>query len=329
MTIDVEEDNWGTYDRNRYTVKNIGGIPRLQEIFDGNGVKPTYLLNYPIANDQGSVDIFRDILKDGRCEIGTHIHSWNTPPFDSELDKNNSMLCKLPVQLQYEKLKNVHELIRGNFGVSPVSFRSGRWGFDLDVAENIYKLGYRYDTSVTPFTDWTRIGGPDFRMRGLGPGLLLGGPSDGNGYRSGVDLLEVPATIGFTGILSNFPEACKRISSIQNENYTKKLKINYILRKMNIYEKIWLSPESSTLEEMTRLTESLAGKTPFLNMFFHSGSLLAGNTPFVRDAKSQDMFYGKIDRYLAYVRRKNIDSITLAESGKTLPAGTGNRYSIG
>jgi hypothetical protein len=76
-----------------------------------------------------------------------HTFTHGIPPFMNKV-LNSSMLCNLPEDVQYKKLKCLHDLITDNFDISPISFRAGRWGFDSIVAKNIYKLGYRFDTSI-------------------------------------------------------------------------------------------------------------------------------------------------------------------------------------
>ena len=87
-----------------------------------------------------------------------HCHPWNTPPYEERLNNYNSMLCNLPATLQFEKLQRLHEAIQNNFEITPIAFRSGRWGFDQEVAKNIVRLGYRIGTSITPYTSWVRDG---------------------------------------------------------------------------------------------------------------------------------------------------------------------------
>lgn len=45
ITIDTEEDNWGSYNTTQYTTKNIERISKLQEVFDQFNVVPTYLVS--------------------------------------------------------------------------------------------------------------------------------------------------------------------------------------------------------------------------------------------------------------------------------------------
>jgi hypothetical protein len=312
ITIDVEEDSWGNYDRNKYSCNNIENIPELQRLFDKYDITPTYLINYPIANDIKAIKIFKEIIKYHKCEIGTHIHPWNTPPFTEKNGNNNSMLCNLPEDVQYNKLKHLHELITDNFDISPISFRAGRWGFDSTVAKNIYKLGYRFDTSITPFTNWTLEGGKDFSKMDSNLFYIYNYIKDGNNNY----LLEIPATIGYVGLMCSNKKFINKIVNINNYRKINYFKINTIMRLFNIAEKIWLSPESSTLEEMVRLTETIRRKNNILNMFFHSGSLMAGNTPFVPDIKSQKIFFNKIDLYLKYIKKTNIESIRLSDVKK-------------
>ena len=57
ITIDTEEDNWGDYNDTVGTVDNIMVLPKLQSLFDKYGAMPTYLINYPVASQQGSINI--------------------------------------------------------------------------------------------------------------------------------------------------------------------------------------------------------------------------------------------------------------------------------
>ena len=54
VTIDTEEDNWGSLRLTHYSFDNIARIPALQEMFDRFNVKPTYLMTYPVATDENT-----------------------------------------------------------------------------------------------------------------------------------------------------------------------------------------------------------------------------------------------------------------------------------
>ena len=63
ITIDTEEDNWGTYNPRGNTVENIQQLPRLQALFDKYGAIPTYLINYPVATGNETRPVMEKILK--------------------------------------------------------------------------------------------------------------------------------------------------------------------------------------------------------------------------------------------------------------------------
>jgi hypothetical protein len=52
-------------------------------------------------------------------------------------------------------MENLHKAFVARFGVTPVSFRAGRWAFGPAVARSIQDLGYRVDSSVIPLVDWS------------------------------------------------------------------------------------------------------------------------------------------------------------------------------
>ncbi|TAK08329.1 MAG: WalW protein, partial [Candidatus Manganitrophaceae bacterium] len=62
ITIDTEEDNWGSYRSTGMTLENIKRIPVLQQLFDAYQVKPTYLITHTVATDEASVAILKPIL---------------------------------------------------------------------------------------------------------------------------------------------------------------------------------------------------------------------------------------------------------------------------
>ena len=92
--------------------------------------------------------------------------------------------------------------------MTPVAFRSGRWGFDAEVARNLLRLGYRIDTSITPYT---------ILGTGVWPGLFeclsstlyvdAGTSSTGRIPRGA--LAEIPVSIGY--LYGDF-QACAKLS---------------------------------------------------------------------------------------------------------------------
>lgn len=310
VTIDVEEDNWGSCSLTDNTIENIKKIPSLQALFDEFHVKPTYLLTYPVARDEKAMSLFKEILRTGRCEIGTHCHPWNTPPFVEKISRRNSMLCNLPVDLQYRKIQSLHETITANFGEVPVSFRAGRWGFSREVARNLIRLGYKIDTSVTPYVDWTDYYGANCANMSPMP-FRISGDHIGDQSAS-VDLLEVPATIGF--LQTNFPVSNYVFTMLSRRPF-RHLRFIGILDRLRLLNKVWLSPEVSDSKSMIGLVRSmLANRASIINMTIHSPCLQAGLTPYTRDEEGVRRLMTRIEELLIFVRKCGVESIRLSEA---------------
>jgi hypothetical protein len=309
ITIDTEEDNWARYSRDCNPVNNINRIVNLQGVFDKHSITPTYLITYPVATNEESVKILKGILNKNKCEIGAHCHPWNTPPFTEPINESHTMLCNLDPDLIYEKLKHLHEKIVENFDITPVSFRAGRWGFNEAVAHALYKLGYRVDTSVSPFVDWRKYSGPDYRSFPCKPYEFNVGnvtkPVDSG------DMLEVPASVGYQQ--PNFGFASKLERMLETE-FCSFFHLKGICSRLNMLNKVWLSPEQSSYRQMKKLSDNLARDgVNVLNFTFHSTSLMHGLGPFVTSEDDENAFLEEIDNFLSYASSCGWKSICLSD----------------
>ena len=311
ITIDAEEDEWGKFDLPRYGVSNIGRIPLLQRLFEQNGFVPTYVITAPVAEDPVAIEVLAPIVARGACEIGVHCHPWNTPPFVEERTPRNSMLCNLPSGLQVEKLGNLIGSISANYGVTPRSFRAGRWGFSAEVGRNLTSVGIIVDSSITPYVSWAAQHGPDFdrsypeTYRVSGEDLTVVDPAS--------DLVEVPVTIGFTGVLraAGYP-----VHRALRTSPLRALRGRGILNRVGLFRTSWLCPELAGSDDMIALTEAqVARGASILNFMFHSGALLAGKTPYVRTPSDEVRFLRRIETYLRHCRARGFGSVTLSEIG--------------
>jgi len=278
VTIDTEEDNWGEYNLSEYSLSNIERIPYLQELFDEFDVKPTYLITYPVANDERCVSILKKIMDEGKCEIGAHCHPWNTPPIEEERNEKNSMLCNLPQSLQYRKIKTLRDKIKENFGINPISFRAGRWGFNDSVSKNLIKLNFKIDTSVTPFINWEIYFGPNFSEASPFPFKL----KFNNSFHTDLneEIIEIPVTIGF--LRKNFSLSNRVLNGIK-KSYLRHFSIIGLLSTMKLINLVWLSPELNNGKDMIKLSRVMMQKHyKIINMTFHSSSLKEGLNQFVK-----------------------------------------------
>ena len=304
VTVDTEEDNWGEFVRPSYTVNNLLRLPRLQELFTTHGVKPTYLISHPVATSVEGVRTLGRYREDGLCEIGTHPHPCNTPPIEEERTEINSYISNLPSALQFRKVETLTRAIENNFGVRPTTYRSGRWGFDEEVARNIIRLGYKVDTSIFPEWDWRP--GPDFRTFSHQPFTY----AFSSGLRETQVLLEVPATVDF--LQSPRELASTAFHSIQK--FPLGPKVLSGLKKMGVLNRICLSPEVAELPGMIRLARQLEESgTRVLNFFFHSPTLLEGCSPFTKTPADVDAFIARIDGFLKFACAAGYTSVTMSE----------------
>jgi len=310
ITIDTEEDNWGDYKATVATVENILALPRLQSLFNDYGVVPTYLVNYPVASQPQSVEVLSSFLKEGVCEIGTHCHPWNTPPVEEELNARNSMMCNLDYELLIRKMSCLHKTIEDNFHIKPVVFRAGRWALNEDVARCLSELGYLVDTSMSPFVDWSDNFGPNFRDSSTRP-FYFKADSIRSHNKAG-ELLEMPPTIGF--YQSNF-NLCDKVAHTISHSALSRLRLLGILDRLQLLNFHWLSPELSSGEEMVKLSKRFVKSGhKYLNMSFHSTSLLPGKSPFVRDESELTVFLDKIEMFLQYAVKNKFEFLPLSKA---------------
>jgi hypothetical protein len=319
VTIDAEEDNWG-FECHKSSVKNIKMIPRLQDLFDRYGIKPSYMVSYPVASCDWVVDIFSDILSKDKCEIGAHLHPWNTPPIREIICERNSMMKNLPYKLQVEKINVLTEKLEKVFGKKPRSFRAGRWGLGQDTIKALIECGYMVDSSVTPTISWRRSGeGPEYPDVENEPYWMT---VDGEQHNQNSNrlILEVPATIGF----NRWPfEFWQQIHLKMQKGWLKSIKSVAIMHHTGLLRKIWLSPEISSAANMIALSKTMIRNgIQFLNLSFHSTTLLPGKTPFVKNNIDLEDFYSRLEKLLDYLKKHtNLNSLMLSDVKKLFHAG--------
>jgi len=98
-----------------------------------------------------------------------------------------------------------------------------------------------------------------------------------------------------------------------------KLRLPGIAARFGLLERIRLSPEGHTLDELKRLTSAaLAEGQRFFMLTYHSSSLLPGATVYVRDAADRQAFLETLDGYLRFFlgdcagRTERVSAIGLA-----------------
>ena len=307
LTIDTEEDNAWNLDFRPHTdvtVENIQHLLPFQQFCNEIGLRPTYLIDYPVAVDQTASAILRQLFKEGQCEIGTHVHPWCNPPYTEERNHRNSYLNNLPPELQYDKLRVLTETIEERIGTRPVSYRAGRYGFDHSTVPVLEALNYVVDSSVVPLRNNKNPDEPSFTKVSLLPYHLnrknVCQPGDS-------PIVEIPITVDFTRKIPGWlKQAYPTLPDIG---------IRRILRILFGIEMAWLRPSYASLVAMQRLAEVvIASGIPILNMMFHSSELMPGGSPYNKTSEDVEQFLTKIKSLIAYLsERYALRFITLKE----------------
>lgn len=205
LSIDTEEEwDWSApFPQQDFNVSNVARLADLQRLCDEIGIRPTYFVDYAVADNQAAVEVLKSFVANNSCEIGAHLHPWCNPPFFGYVGEQESHVVNLPIKQVEEKLMALIQRLTQQFGTVPRSFRTGRWGIDGKVMRLLVKHGFEIDSSVYPFYQnsfYSCQGAPNLPYR---PSLDNPLQTDPHGK-----IFELPVTAGFNH--KNFA-LCERI----------------------------------------------------------------------------------------------------------------------
>ncbi|MHC4549815.1 MAG: polysaccharide deacetylase family protein [Planctomycetota bacterium] len=284
VIVDTEEEfDWsGGFRRENTSVRNIAAVPRVQEVFDEFGIRPTYVVDYPVATRPEGIAPLREIADSGRAEIGAHLHPWVNPPHEEEVNARNSYPGNLPRDLEARKLRELGDAIEAAFEVRPRVYRAGRYGIGPNTGAILEEQGYEVDVSVCPHLDFGADGGPDF----------LGADCAPYWFGSGRRLLELPRSAAYVGFLRSWAGLLRRLNWWI---------LPGLLSRTGALTRLTLAPEARAPEDMRRLTRDLhrRGHRAFL-LDFHSPSADIGHTPYVRSEADLAAFLDRCRRYCEF-----------------------------
>jgi hypothetical protein len=292
--IDAEEAfDWNRqpFSRVAVDVRSMAEQFRAHQVFDRHGVIPTYMIDYPVAAQNEGRDPLRELLRDGRCDIGAQLHPWVTPPLTEDLTPRHSFPGNLPVALEFEKVSLLTKTIEEGLNVRPRIYRAGRFGAGVRTGDILKQLGYLADSSVMPCWSFARQGGPDYLSVSASPYWI-------DPERT---ILEIPSTAGFVGYLSGTEGFLRRL----NFSHTSEaLYWPALMARLGLLERIRLTPEGMLIEEAKRLVRHLAshGQKVFV-LTYHSPSLQPGCTPYVRTQKDVVRFLAWLDEFYDFFAR--------------------------
>lgn len=300
VTIDTEEDfDWSApFSRDGFSLESTRELARCQAFFEGHGVAPLYLVDYPITQDATAIAALRPGAEAGRLHIGLQLHPWVNPPHDEAVTRFNSFVGNLSPDLAAAKLRLLQRAIVDAFGVAPNSFRAGRYGLADHILTALVDIGIDCDTSARSGFTYHREGGPDYRRLPLEPWWT--GP--------GKQILELPLTTTFAGVLREFGRGLYHRVALPNSLS------GAALARLGIIERIALTPEGIGVDSALRAVDiAAADGLPILNLSFHSPSLMPGKTPYVRDEADRTALYAWWDAVIARMRAHGYTPATIDE----------------
>ncbi len=308
VTVDTEEEfRWDQpLARTGHTLETVSRLRDFQKFCDGYGVKPVYLVDYPIAESAEAVAVLRDLVADSGAEVGIQLHPWVNPPFEEEVNQFNSFAGNLPNALETQKFTGLVETIRNNIGVEPRMYRAGRYGAGPSTAAMMCAMmaqgtlgagGLVIDSSVRTKFDYSYAGGPDYRAQSLHPWWI----------NREARLVELPLTTIFWGVFRKFGDFL----------YPRLWRWPWMrgaLAELAVMERISLSPEGIPVREALKAIDiAVKDQLPILNFSFHSPSLSPGYTPYVRSEADLEKFYDWWRIVLDYLAMKGIQAASIDE----------------
>lgn len=292
ITVDTEGDNlWRWKKGTTITTENAKFIPRFQELCEKFGFKPVYLTNYEMAQDDVLVHYIKTKAQQGLCEIGMHIHAWNSPPEYQLVDSfgGNPYITEYPDEVAEEKIKYLTCFLESKFEMKIISARSGRWATNDAYFDALKRSGYVVDCSLTPGIDWSTC-----------PGSTI---KNGNDYRN----IRRRAFMHPSGIIE-VPMTSKRVRHWADG--TLRHKTACIVKG----EELWLRPIKKSLHNLIFLSKNVAEeKNGYLEFMLHSSELMPGGSPYFKSEDDIDVLYNILEQYFTWVSNNGYSGMTLGK----------------
>jgi hypothetical protein len=288
LVVDTEEEfDWSApFDRNATGTGHMHRLGRFQALCERHGIRPVYVVDWPIADQAPGVEALAPLLREGRALIGAHLHPWVSPPHEEAVNAHNSYPGNLPRALEAAKLVRLAERIEAAFGERPRIYKAGRYGIGPNSFAILEELGFEVDLSPAPPFDYRPAGGPDYSDRGLAP--RWEGPK-----RS---VLSIPGTGALIGAM-----ASAGLYRLASRPALGPLRLPGILARLGLVERLNLSPEGHDAADMIRLVRWLHARGQRLFVLsLHSPSIEPGHTPYVRTEAGLDAFLEALDGFLGF-----------------------------
>lgn len=296
VSIDVEEEGLfsGKYPRVAQGVSNVERLRLLEWMSRDYGIPLTLLSDYPVVSDPSCAEYLRWWVDELGAEVGAHLHPWNTPPFDDEVNSLDS--GGMPKSLVNSKLSSLRVAIEDNLSIKPTSFRMGRWDFSKAVCDALTLEGFRVDSSVAPL-----------KMTPAGDSYF-GASADPFWLDDKKELLEVPLTlVPIIPFSAQIVEGSSRVLP--------KMLRQFLVKSFSKIGAVGVQPVWYSLAAMklaAMLHQERGGAV--LVLFFHSSELLPGASPHFPTEASVESFIEKLRAFIKWLsHRTDIEGRTLEE----------------
>lgn len=297
VTLDTEMDSnekWIKSFPPAYTSVTEGIPELLRPIWDELQVHPVYFVSPEVLYEESCCEVLREEIKKGAI-IGAHLHPEYIKPDSIWGEGIENTPAQFPCyacsnEVEKEKLQNLTTLIKEKLGVTPVWYRAARFGADIHTIEALRELGYQYDSSVTPYIDWTTKGGPDHREARNKEYFI----SKQNLYQT-----ETPINGG----------SYNKLENVQIKEYP----VTILGKRWGILGKMmpdnwlfyrWLRPSHMTCFELKSIIKQLVREeieNPV--MMFHSMEIMIRKTPYVRNKWMQKYYLWRLRKSLEYAKK--------------------------
>lgn len=296
--VDTEEEfDWSRpLARDNRSVSATAAIPAATRRFADLGAPLTFLVDHPVATDPQSIAAIGAALAGGTgAAVGSQLHPWVNPPFDEAVTPANSYPGNLPEALEATKLDALGDAINAAFGTAPRIYRAGRYGIGPNTWRLLAARGYAIDTSMRARFDYRHQSGPDFLW--IGNDAFLGDHG----------IVELPLTTVDTGLLRILGRPLHRVAARVPRGLG-------VLARTGLLNRVALTPEGVPVgEALEAICVAVGDGLPLLNFSFHSPTLVAGHTPYARDAAGVAAFWAWWDAVLGLLARLGVRSVGAGE----------------
>ena len=296
ITVDTEGDNlWSWRNGDVITTENSLYIPRFQSLCEKYSFIPTYLTNFEMACDMRWVKFANQKIAENKCEVGMHIHAWNTPPYYEvkDLYGGNPYITEYPISIMNEKIENLSSLLRKSFDCDITSSRSGRWSTNNEYFNSLVRNGYLIDCSVTPSVDMSCNKGCSVDK---GPDYSF---SPKTAYEVLPGLIEIPM-------------------STRKVRWNSTGSLRHKLKSLVFGETLWLRPFKISYKYLETLSNTILNEkeTDYLEFMIHSSELMPGGSPYLKTSEDIEQLYNLMEWYFEYINSLGFKGYSLSSYGK-------------